>query len=540
MVASLIDDDEVAERNTIVLVDGQKTRILGEAMEVIQQDIFQSGGLLVRLTFAGNMVSLTPISGEAVDAMLNNRGAFKKWAFVRGRGGQERSRELVDADSPPWLAKQIVGLQRWDSVREIESISYVPFIREDGTVGGKKRGYDAESRCWVATSTDVEIPDFPTETQANEAKEKILQIVDEFPFSHEAGRSVYLATVLTIIGRRFIRGSVPITVIEAAAPGTGKTLLASLIGIMGTGQPPGMANGDIGDTEMEKFLTAFLRTGNQVLVFDNVAKPLGGPVINRFVTAGNWTSRLLGKSESLCLPNNTVSIMAANNPKVAPDTARRSLQIRLVAKCENPEEREFTIKNLKNHVTELAPELAAAACTIIRWHLTKGCPEPTPNPVTHTDDDGPISPAIARPLGGFEEWSKVVRWSVVALGMPDPATTTESIRELDEKAMCRKDFIRAWANWASGFEGNCRQFIDAVYHTGLKDSEQLRDMRNAIDDLATEKTSDTTQPSPSPSASALGYALRYCKDMVIGEFRVRKDGTGREGGKWRLEKVNRA
>ena len=90
MVASLIDDDEVAERNTIVLVDGQKTRILGEAMEVIQQDIFQSGGLLVRLTFAGNMVSLTPISGEAVDAMLNNRGAFKKWVFVRGRGGQER------------------------------------------------------------------------------------------------------------------------------------------------------------------------------------------------------------------------------------------------------------------------------------------------------------------------------------------------------------------------------------------------------------------------------------------------------------------
>ena len=213
-----------------------------------------------------------------------------------------------------------------------------------------------------------------------------------------------------------------------------------------------MANGDIGDTEMEKFLTAFLRTGNQVLVFDNVAKTLGGPVINRFVTAGNWTSRLLGKSESLCLPNNTVSIMAANNPKVASDTARRSLQIRLVAKCENPEEREFTIKNLKDHVTELAPELAAAACTIIRWHFTKGCPEPTPNPVTHTDEDEPISPAIARPLGGFEEWSKVVRWSVVALGMPDPATTTESIRELDEKAMCRKDLIRAWANWASGFE----------------------------------------------------------------------------------------
>ena len=134
----------------------------------------------------------------------------------------------------------------------------------------------------------------------------------------------------------------------------------------------------------------------------------------------------------------------------------------------------------------------------------------------------------------------MVRWSVVALGMPDPATTTESIRELDEKAMCRKDFIRAWANWASEFEGNCRQFIDAVYHSGLKESEQLRDMRNAIDDLATEKTSDTTQPSPAPSASALGYALRYCKDMVIDGFRVRKDGTGREGTKWRLEKVNRA
>src|SRR5690606_20549056 len=104
------------------------------------------------------------------------------------------------------------------------------------TLRAEMPGYDPESRLFLAFPENMFPPGKmePTRAEAEAALRRLAHPLRGFPFVAEIDRSVALSGMIAAV----IRGEMktcPLHMIDAPARGTGKTKLAEIIGIMGTG-----------------------------------------------------------------------------------------------------------------------------------------------------------------------------------------------------------------------------------------------------------------------------------------------------------------
>ena len=104
--------------------------------------------------------------------------------------------------------------------------------------------------------------------------------------------------------------------------------------------------------------------------------------------------RVLGKSESIRVPNRVLLILTGNNLQLAGDLPRRVIICRIDPQTDQPFARQFDLDPLQ-WVLDHRTAMLAAACTLIRARLT------------HT-----MEPAPGR-LASFEAWDDLVRQTVV-------------------------------------------------------------------------------------------------------------------------------
>jgi putative DNA primase/helicase len=512
-VPSRFDD---AARSVIYITAGEKPRIVDQVMEVIRSDLFHRDGRLVTVRIADGEHTLASLSREALDDLINRRCEFV--AFDK-KGNEVR------LDSPKWVAETIHGLGEWPPFREIRQVTAAPFLRPDGSVGGLEQGYDAASKVWADAPDGLSPPpEKPTDEQAKAALDVLLDVVSEFPFASPASTAVYVAGILTIAARRYIAGAVPLFLIDASKSGSGKTLLARIMAAIGTGADPGLANTGSNESEFRKSVTSFLMSGQPVMILDNQIGKLGGEAIDRLQTAGKWTDRLLNHNRVVTLKNDIVTIVTSNNSTVYGDTARRTLSIRLVPDCENPEYREFRRKDLLRHVRQHRAELAVAALTILRWHIGKGCPEAVV--AERVTPEGHLEEAAVRAFGSFEAWSRCVRHAVIQLGLPDPVATQAAVRELDEQAIGERRFVAALADWKPDWRGTAEELVRAVTA-----GEAPVEVRLALDGILGEKDFEAGGPRP----KSVGYKLRALKDRRFGSWAITVQGDCRNGVRWGLQ-----
>ncbi len=236
-------------------------------------------------------------------------------------------------------------------------------------------------------------------------------------------KSAWLAAVLSVVARPAIDGPVPLFLIDANAPGAGKSLLAKITGIIviGADEIPAMAN-PRNEDESRKRILAIARAGDQIILIDNVTGTLGLPSLNAALTATMWSDRDLGRSEKVSFPLRSVWFATANNAAIIGETARRICHIRIDCREENPEERTgFSYPNLVEHVRKHRGELLAAALTILRAYVLAGRPK-----------------AELPSWGSYEQWSDLIRHCIVWLGLPDPAETRVELRaKADDTATLR-------------------------------------------------------------------------------------------------------
>jgi putative DNA primase/helicase len=512
-------------RTPIDITAGQKPRMTDEVQDAISRDVFHHDGSLFIVRGGEDGCRMVPLSRESLDDLINRRCYFSK-LVPRGRG---ENRQLVpeDTDAPKWLAENIHGLGDWPRFRELRQVTSVPYLRPDGSIGGLRAGYDESAKCWADVPEGLTPPPVtPTDSQAKESLRKILDVVQEFPFETTVGKSVFLAAVLTILARRSIDGAVPLFVVDASKSGSGKTLLARIIAILGSGSDPGLANTGANEAETRKVITSFLMSGQPVFVLDNQVGNLGGQAIDRLQTSGKWTDRLLNLNRVATLKNDIVTIATSNNAQIIGDTGRRTLLMRLVPNCERPEERVFQRKNLLGHVMQHRHSLAVAALTIIRWHIAKGCPEATV--ANHVLADGQVIQTPVKPFGSFEDWSRVVRHAVISLGLPDPVATQSAIKELDEQALAERRFVWAFAEWGPTWEGTAEELIRRVY-----DDNDAAEMRAALAGILGDKDFVDNQPKP----TAFGYRLRSIKDRRFGDWALVSMGQSKSGVRWGVKSM---
>jgi putative DNA primase/helicase len=145
-------------------------------------------------------------------------------------------------------------------------------------------------------------------------------------------------------------------------------------------------------------------------------------------------------------------------------------------------------------------------------------------------------PKPLQPLGGFEDWSRLVREPLVWLGEADPVNTIEKAREDDPQRLQLEAVLTQWdtVDWNTAVGTNrvsVKQVIEAALKTDASASSGNRflypEFRLALMTVAGARGRIDTR--------RLGSWLRNRKGRVIGDRRIIIDGVLEGVARWRLQ-----
>lgn len=118
--------------------------------------------------------------------------------------------------------------------------------------------------------------------------------------------------------------------ITSAAPGSGKGYLTQGLGIIANGSLPEIRSLERNsESEMRKALFADLMQRRDVIVYDNMDGHMSSSVLSSFVTAENWSDRILGASKSGKVRNSALFMVNGCHMTFGQNLLRKYLPIRL-------------------------------------------------------------------------------------------------------------------------------------------------------------------------------------------------------------------
>ena len=318
-------------------------------------------------------------------------------------------------------------------------------LRPDGSLLNEE-GYDAATGlCLVSPPAMPTINLRPTREDAKAALALLNGLLDEFPFSDNASRSVALSEIISLVARGL--DLVPLHMIKAPTAGTGKSYLNDCASYIVLGQLCPVIAATSDHEELEKRIGSAMISAHPIIALDNLNGVLNSNLLCQAVTQPIVIYRPLGKSLDIRIKCQASTILATgNNIRVCDDLGRRTLLAQMDAGIERPWTRTFK----RSPVTEIAQgrgRYIAAALTIPLAYLAAGAPDQS-----------------AAPINGFDARSRLVRSPLIWLGCADPALTFDVARDDDPKVQAKIELFVAWIDFIGLGETNgrtCAQLIDA-------------------------------------------------------------------------------
>lgn len=462
---------------------------------------FQRDGVLVRIDGASGQPRIRPFSESDVNFFLVRNADFMKW--VRQDGDMIRK--------PARPGKDVLSdiLTAWAKpVPRLKGVVQTPVVSGEGAITIEP-GYQPETELYYdASGRPVPaVPPVPSETDVRRALGLIDEWLHDFPFVDASSRAHMVAIPLTYIARELIHGPTPLFVIAAPTQGTGKGLLAQTAGIMMLGSVPSVTTEARDGEEWRKRITAQLIEGAGLVLIDNVKRRLDSGELAAVLTSEKWTDRILGKSETIHVPNRAVWIATGNNIQLDGEIARRSVSIRIDSRRDRPwEGREFLHPNLLEWVAENRPDLVWSFLVLVRHWFATGA-----------------SPFSGSLLGTFESWSRVVGGILDAVGIEGFLDNREQLYEqADAETEEWRQFIAAWAE---------------AHGTAAVKAADLVELIHEHDLMESFVGASRGEPTAKSLKIRLGKALRQRAERRYGRWFIRAAGQdGHQKGKlYRLE-----
>jgi hypothetical protein len=229
------------------------------------------------------------------------------------------------------------------------------------------------------------------------------------------------------------------------------------------------------------------------------------------LAATTWGDRILGRSETVVLPQRATWVATGNNIRLGGDMPRRCYLIRLDAKVARPWERGgWKIPELSRWALQHRGELIAALLTIARAWYAGGCKE-----------------SKTLPLGTFEVWSRILGNILAHAGYQDFLVNRDDLySDYDADGGQWEAFFDAWD---SAFRDRSVTVADIIRE--LTNNSNLRD---AVPDwLADDYYKDAGK-----FRRQLGQALARQRGAQYGPWRLEKPGTNRRNvSEWRVVQV---
>jgi putative DNA primase/helicase len=352
---------------------------------------------------------IAQLSFELLSDIIASRAAH----FLKIDG---RSRYYSPIDPPKSVILSLLEASDW-KFASLNGIVTSPTMRPDGSLLTDE-GYDEATGLWYKPSRDINLPTIPIKPdrdQALTALSLLNELLHGFPFEDECSRSAALAAILTIV----LRGAfvpTPLFLITAPEARTGKTYLSQLISVIGTGHKLVPTSAGKTEEEFEKRVETAALSGRPIISLNNIRNGLivESEVLAQLSTEGRISIRKLGRhQEGDCDCRASTVILNGNNIQVAGDLVVRTVECRINARKDEPEQREFDFDPINLALNDRAKYLSACF-TIARAYNAGGNPR--------VEFHG---------IAGFESWSQRVQRPLIWLGCADPFGRMRSMRATD-------------------------------------------------------------------------------------------------------------
>jgi hypothetical protein len=508
-IASPLEDDSMDEEfpldpdgRPVIDVTKPLHAIVDRCVRILANvpHVFQKRGELVQVVTEEPGDRLRPLKNPDVRTLLS-RGA--RWICAD-----------KPTHPPAHVANCLVERTAWEEISILRAVTSFPAINAKGEIP-TEAGYDEATKTYFTGEVRVELPDAPTQDDAQAAVSKLHDIVQDFGFASDEHKSAWLAGLLTPLARYVHDGNAPIVIVQANQPRVGKTTLVKVIAEIVNGDGCPVITFTRNEDESRKRLLSFLRTARSMVLVDNVIGQFGGANINAITTSRNFEDRVLGKSTIIEVVNDTSWYVTGNNIQLAPDTAERSLNVRLHCEEERANLRtNFRYPNLFETIRERRAELLSAALTILKAFIVAGKPDQ-------------MLPA----WGGFEAWSRLVRGALVFAGQPDPAATRIELEEhSDVETDGKAQLIAGLYEWQE--------------RAGIKEPLLARDILSKVRDQP--KLAPTLHGvlegisgmrHSLPNAPLFARRLRDVHHRNFGGLRLMKQDDPKNGHRWLVERI---
>jgi hypothetical protein len=259
-------------------------------------------------------------------------------------------------------------------------------------------------------------------------------------------------------------------------------------------------------------------SGDAALHIDNITHPLGSGPLDMVMTAEAITERVMATHAERTAPIKAVFFGSGNNMIFQSDMARRVVPIDLAPKQERPDERDdFTHHPLLPWVLGQRPRLVVAALTIVKAFIDAGRPKQSE----------------LKAFGSYEEWSDLIRQSLVWAGLKDPCLGRGDIEaQSDPRYELQKVVLTAWHDRYGDAIKTLQEVKDDIdnHTTRELDSNDKwtgkwlvdpgwRDLQLALLGM-TKRGNDL-------DLRAIGYAFRSWQGRVLANLQLMKVGEGR-------------
>ena len=390
---------EAVEKMRIELTKGHLDEHVDLIVDALSahENVFHRDGRLVRVMDTGQLDEFRAAGLRTVSSEVAEFYTVKN---------TDDGPTLVRADPPKDVIECVLERGAYPKVRELQQVFSMPSLRPDGQLLVNE-GYDALTKSLLRPEFIVDVPDDPSMEEVHAARDRLLDIYQDFPFEDETHRAAAIASMMTPVLRLAIAGPTPMFIFESPTPSSGKSIMADLVAIVATGKG-GTPMAPVNEEETTKQITSQLLLGAKVIWIDNVERPLGGPALDAALTSDMWAARELGRNKMLHLKNAATWLATGNNIRLAGDLARRAIRIYINPNMENPEERDPT----KFRYPDLRGHLKANRADIVRDILLLAR-------ARHKSDF--VNPGHG--IGSFESWSYWVRDTLMFAGLADCVET---------------------------------------------------------------------------------------------------------------------
>jgi putative DNA primase/helicase len=435
---------------------------------------------------------LTQVGEAAMIDYLSRATRFEKW--------DGRAKRFAAANPPPQLAQIILSRDGEWPFRRLSGVITTPTIRPDGTIL-REPGYDAATQLLLLDPPEMpKLPARPSKLVAERALRKLDSLLDEFPFTDDASRSVALSALITPV----VRGALsvaPMHVTRAPVAGSGKSYIIDLASALNSGERAPVITAGRTEEETEKRLVAALLTGQTIISIDNVNGELGGDALCQIIERPVVSVRPLGQSAFIKIESRATCFATGNNIRLVGDMTRRVVMCSLDPDMERPELREFK-RDPFDDVLANRGLYVAAALTIVSAYMQAGCPDP------------------ARPLASFEDWSRIVRSALIWLGRADPVETMEQARADDPVKLTLVNLLSGWLEAAGSEPKTAGEIVTLSQQLSYDSSFMNENLREALFEVAFDRAKGV-------SSAKLGNYLRAYADRIAGGMKLVNTGKDR-------------